>query len=115
MKSFDDYQKKALLTDKYPKSRKKRHVDAIIYSVLGLTGEAGEAAEKIKKLLRDKKGVIDDEAYRLIVLELGDVLWYVAHASSRLGLPLSEVARLNIEKLASRQRRGKIRGSGDRR
>lgn len=110
---FDDYQKKALKTDKYPKTRKKRHTDAIIYSVLGLTGEAGEAAEKVKKLLRDKKGVIDDEAYRLITLELGDVLWYVAHAASRLGIPLSRVARLNIDKLASRNRRGTIRGSGD--
>lgn len=110
---FDDYQKRALKTDKYPKSRKKRHAEAILYSVLGLTGEAGEAAEKLKKLYRDKQGHIDEESFRLIALELGDVLWYVAHAASRLGIPLSTVARMNIEKLASRHRRGTIRGSGD--
>ena len=110
---FDDYQKKALLTDKYPKSRKKRHAEAVLYSVLGLAGESGEVADKVKKMFRDHGGKMSPRDYDALVLEIGDVLWYVAHTAQRLGLPLSEVARLNIEKLASRHRRGKLRGSGD--
>jgi len=115
MKSFDKYQKAALLTDKYPRTGRKGHVDALLYSVLGLNGEAGEVAEKFKKLLRDKDGKLGKEDLELILLELGDVLWYVAHAAERLGVPLSVVAQMNIKKLASRYKRGKIGGSGDNR
>jgi NTP pyrophosphatase (non-canonical NTP hydrolase) len=47
--------------------------------------------------------------------ELGDVLWYVAQLASELGLELEDIARENLEKLSSRQRRGVLSGSGDER
>ena len=86
-----------------------------IEKVLGLTGEAGETADKIKKILRDKNGVLADEDRLAIAKELGDVLWYLASIARYLDVPLSEVARGNIEKLESRYQRGKIHGSGDER
>ena len=83
--------------------------------VLGLAGEAGEVAEKTKKLIRDTNGEITADFRKEIAKELGDVLWYVAGIASVLGLTLTKIARQNIEKLFSRKRRGKIKGSGDNR
>lgn len=82
----------------------------VIYPALGLTSEAGEVSDKIKKWLRD--GQSDKEE---IAKELGDVLWYVAILAEDLGFTLSDVAMLNLEKLRNRKKRGKIRGSGDNR
>lgn len=87
----------------------------VIYPTLGLTGEAGEVAEKVKKILRDKKGNIRIEEAREIAKELGDVLWYIAAISHDLGIPLSEVAVMNLDKLRDRESRGVLRGSGDNR
>lgn len=86
-----------------------------IEKVLGLTGEAGETADKIKKILRDKGGNISDEDREAICKELGDVLWYLASIARYLDLPLSEVASRNVEKLEDRYQRNKIHGSGDER
>ena len=88
---------------------------ALPYFVLGLNGEAGEVAEKIKKVLRDNNGVISDEKKAEIEKELGDVLWYLSQTATELGLDLSEVAAKNLEKLFSRQARNKITGDGDNR
>jgi NTP pyrophosphatase (non-canonical NTP hydrolase) len=85
----------------------------IPYATLGLTGEAGEVAEKVKKMIRDGKSL--DEAKAGIVDELGDVLWYVAALASELGVSLSNVALRNIEKLAEREAKGTIHGEGDKR
>jgi len=84
-----------------------------IYPTLGLVGEAGEVADKVKKILRDKEGVFDDESSDAIKLELGDVLWYISQLSSELGYELEDVANSNLQKLNDRKKRGKISGSGD--
>ena len=80
---------------------------------LGLTGEAGELADKIKKVYRDKGGVFKQEERVAIVKELGDVLWYLTRLGATLGFSLEQIAEINVEKLADRAKRGKIGGSGD--
>ena len=72
-------------------------------------------ADKVKKVLRDREGVFDPETREAIKLELGDVLWYVAQLARELGYDLDEVASANLDKLASRAARDRIRGSGDHR
>jgi len=90
------------------------HTDApIVYPTLGLVNEAGELAGKVKKIFRDKEGVISEEDRQALKYELGDVLWYMAQIATELDLDLQEVAEANIEKLFSRLERGKIKGEGD--
>lgn len=108
--NFTEYQRKSRKTAIYPKKGKN-----FIYPTLGLVGEAGEIAEKIKKVLRDKGGKVDQNAKKEMSKELGDVLWYVSQLATELGLSLEKVASGNIEKLKSRQKRGKLKGSGDNR
>ena len=72
-------------------------------------------AEKVKKLLRDDAGVLSDERRDALAGELGDVLWYVAQVATEAGLDLEQIAHGNLDKLLSRQRRGVLSGSGDRR
>jgi NTP pyrophosphatase (non-canonical NTP hydrolase) len=108
--NFKEYQKKSRKTAIYPNADNN-----FIYPTLGLVGEAGEVAEKIKKVIRDKEGVLDDEKRKEIEKELGDVLWYVSQLATELDLSLEEVAKKNIEKLYSRMDRGKLKGNGDNR
>lgn len=88
---------------------------AIIYPTLGLTNEAGEVAGKVKKIFRDKGGVISAEDRAAIKSELGDVLWYLAQICTDLDLSLQEVAEHNLRKLARRQQAGTLQGDGDHR
>ena len=108
--TFKEYQKKSRRTAIYPD---KDH--NFVYPTLGLAGETGEVAEKIKKVLRDNNGVVDEGRRQEIMKELGDVLWYIAQLATELGLSLDEIAELNIKKLNSRKKRNKISGSGDNR
>lgn len=85
------------------------------YPVMGLTEEAGEVAGKFAKIIRDKKGVITQDDKNEIIKELGDVLWFVSEIATRLDFSLQQIAFMNIEKLTSRLKRGKINGSGDNR
>ena len=87
----------------------------IVYPTMGLANEAGEVAGKIKKIFRDQNGQITEENRQSLKNELGDVLWYLTQICTELGLTLEEVAETNIEKLASRQERGKLGGDGDNR
>lgn len=90
------------------------HTDhAIVYPTLGLVNEAGELAGKVKKIFRDKGGVISEEDRQALKYELGDVLWYMAQIATELDLDLQDVADANIGKLFSRLERGKIQGEGD--
>ena len=107
---LNDYQRESRKTALYPDVGGNP-----IYPTLGLVGEAGEVADKVKKILRDKKGVFDKDSKVAIKFELGDVLWYISQLSSELGYELEEVAHANLEKLNSRKSRGKIHGSGDNR
>ena len=83
---------------------------ALAYTALGLTGEAGEFSEKVKKWIRD--GKIDKP---LSAKELGDVLWYLAASARELGYSLQDIAEINMVKLLSRKERGTLQGSGDER
>lgn len=112
--NFDEYQEKAAKYDLFEATEDLKEV-GFIEKVLGLVGEAGETADKIKKLLRDKDGMVSDEDRALVVKELGDTLWYLAAISRYLNTPLSEVAEGNIEKLESRYQRNKLHGEGDER
>jgi len=106
--NFNDYQQKARTTAIYPDCGNN-----LWYPALGLTGESGEVAEKIKKIYRDSGGVASMEVGHALVKELGDVLWYVANIASELGVDLGFVARLNIEKLEQRSKTGNLHGDGD--
>ena len=106
--NLNTYQQKALETAIYPEQYK------IIYPALGLNGEAGEVAEKVKKIMRGDGG-LTEERRADIALELGDVLWYVATCASDLGYSLEEIAKMNIKKLAMRQKKGLLGGNGDHR
>ena len=107
--TLNEYQQHALETAIYPENRR------IIYPTLGLTGEAGEVADKVKKVIRDAHEEFTPEKKQEIMKEIGDVLWYCATLSHDLGYDLEEVARTNVEKLRSRMERHRITGSGDNR
>lgn len=103
--SFADYQQFAKQTDISPAGETK-----LYYLGLGLAGEAGEVANKVKKIIRDK--ALDSEA---IASELGDVLWYLAVLARELDIPLEYIARANLDKLAERRVNGTLHGNGDER
>ena len=107
---LSDYQTRSRATAVYPDAG-----DNLTYPALGLCGEAGECAEKVKKAIRDDGGVLTPERRDALAAELGDVLWYVAQLATEAGLDLDEIARDNLEKLLSRQERNVLQGSGDRR
>jgi len=108
--NLNEYQTKSRKTAKYPDVDKN-----FLYPTLGLCGETGEVAEKIKKVLRDKGGTLDETTKTELKKELGDVLWYLSQLATELGLSLDDIAADNIEKLYSRLERGVIHGSGDNR
>lgn len=107
---FKEYQETSKKTAKYPNAGSN-----FIYPTLGLASESGEVAGKIKKVIRDKNGVIDDDTKTQIMKELGDVLWYLSQLSTELNLTLDEIAEDNLQKLFSRMERDKIQGDGDNR
>jgi len=108
--NLNEYQKKAKRT-----AGRVNIKSDWVYPVLGLVGEAGEVADKVKKIFRDKNGKISSEDKDALISELGDVLWYLSEIASQLDVKLEDVAKANIEKLASRKKRGKLMGSGDNR
>lgn len=107
--TLNEYQEKANNTAIYSEEYK------VIYPALGLNGEAGEVAEKIKKILRDRGGVMSDENKQELAKEIGDALWYCAALARDIGVDLNTIAQMNIDKLASRKQRNVISGSGDNR
>ena len=108
--TLNDYQKAALKT-----TRGHDEHNELFHLVLGLTGETGEVAEKFKKLVRDKDSDIKQLDLNDMSKELGDVLWYLAVLADFLGISLEDIAQTNLTKLADRQKRGLLNGSGDNR
>ena len=106
---LNDYQKMALETAIYPNEYK------VIYPALGMAGEAGEVADKVKKIIRDNNSKISNEKALELAKEVGDVLWYCATMANDLGFDLETIAKMNYQKLHSRQQRGVISGNGDNR
>jgi len=109
--TFDEYQKRALTT---VISQEDSFKDTLHW-VLGINGEAGEVAEKVKKIIRDKGGKISQQDKLELGKELGDVLWYLAVFAHDLGLSLDTIAGENLDKLKSRKARGVLGGTGDNR
>lgn len=98
------------------------------YMFLNLVGEVGELASKVAKAIRKDEATIvsgdlrqpstrhiDDDLNEAMQLEAGDVLWQLSGLCSVMGWDLEEIAKMNLEKLASRQKRGVIDGNGDNR
>ena len=110
--TFESYQLATEATAVYPNDTE---IMALSYVTLGLTGEAGEIANKVKKILRDAGGEVTKEHRDNIAAEVGDVLWYLTRLADELGYSLEEIATSNMEKLASRKDRGVLQGSGDNR
>ena len=110
MYEFNEYQKFVVSMKRYPKNY------TVVYPSLGLSGEAGEIAEKVKKWIRDEGGWVITEGRRDAILkELGDPLWYIAALADDLGYTLQDVVDANVAKLTSRKERNVLNGDGDNR
>ena len=112
MNDLDRYQEFTRTTAIYPTDASRVNI-GLVYCGLKLAGEAGEVAEKIGKAIRDNSGMIDEPRREALVLELGDVLWYVARLADELGVAMSQITARNIDKLSARKLAGKLGGSGD--
>jgi len=106
--TFNEYQRAARKT-----SQNTWIGDGLVYPVLGLVSESGELAGKVKKLWRDHNGARTRDDSIALKKELGDCMWYIAEIATQLGESLDEIAEINIVKLADRQARDTISGSGD--
>jgi NTP pyrophosphatase (non-canonical NTP hydrolase) len=103
------YEQVAKGTAKYPPEI------GLFYTVMGLVGEAGELANKTKKIFRDHDGRLSSGDRDKMIFELGDVVWYCAMLAKELGTSIGDVMLLNLEKLAQREANGTIKGEGDKR
>jgi NTP pyrophosphatase (non-canonical NTP hydrolase) len=111
---FSEYQERTADTDVGTSAQDKLR-PGWMYYVLGVGGEAGELLEKIKKLFRDSNGQITVKFQKMVIKEVGDILWYLARLCTHLGIDFNEVAETNLSKLKSRMERDKIHGDGDER
>lgn len=119
--SISEYQAGTKNTAIYGESTRNANIEDLrswanlSYVANGLAGEAGEFAGEVKKAIRDDTGIISRQRQEQLFRELGDVAWYLSQACNELGFKLEEVLDYNLVKLASRQERGVLTGSGDER
>lgn len=113
--TLNEYQKAANATDLTAGKGDDVLSISFMDKILGLVGESGEIADKVKKILRDQDGKMNEADRQELAKELGDVLWYVATVATNLDVPLDNIASANVAKLKDRQKRGTLRGSGDNR
>lgn len=109
MNDFSSYQKIAATTAIYPDNQR------VVYPALGMAGEAGEVANKVKKIIRDGPDNMPQDWRKELAKEIGDVLWYCAALATDLNIDLQAIADDNIKKLLDRKQRNVIGGSGDNR
>lgn len=116
--NLNEYQSIIDKTAIYPKEI------GVAYCALGLAGEAGEVADKIKKLYRDQelhsldavgKLLLFEENRTNIAKELGDVIWYVTALANEFDLSLEQIMKMNYDKLIKRRETNTLKGSGDNR
>lgn len=107
--TLNEYQQTTLETADCPEEYR------IVYPALGMAGEAGEVADKVKKVIRDNNADFSPLRCEEIAMEIGDVLWCCAVLAGRIGYRLDTIARMDNRKLESRRLRGKLGGSGDNR
>lgn len=110
--NFNEYQQSTGMTAIYTG---KQSVGGLVYTTLGLAGEGGEVANKVKKILRDSEGIVTEETRKKLLDEAGDCLWYLSQFVTELGGSLEQVAVANIAKLTDRLNRGVVKGDGDNR
>ena len=104
---FNTYQETAVETAIYPDTHR------ILYPALGMAGEAGEVANKVKKIIRDGTENLPEDWKDQLASEIGDMLWYCAALSNDIGIPLALIAAQNRDKLLARKQKGTLQGSGD--
>jgi NTP pyrophosphatase (non-canonical NTP hydrolase) len=109
--NFDEYRDRARETADYPQNTTK---EVLSYLGMGLAGESGEIANKLKKYLRGDFN-LDEDRKRDLALEIGDCLWYLSEISHAIDYSFSEIAEMNIEKLSLRKLKNTIKGDGDNR
>lgn len=85
----------------------------IYHAATGLAGEAGEVANKAKKIFRDNGGVVDEEIRQKILGELGGVAWYLTALGEEFDFTLRDILEYNYDQITSRQERGVLKGDGD--
>lgn len=104
--SFLDY-------EKFVEQTKDNMCNDILYLTVAMCGEAGEVADKVKKIYRDHEGIVDGVTEHEIAMEIGDVLWYLAALAIKLRVPLWSIAKCNIDKVNHRIAMDKLHGNGD--
>jgi len=107
---LNEYQNLATKTAIYPG---QNSFVGLNYTVLGLCGESGEVAEKVKKIIRDHNLIINEERRNALIKELGDLMWYISNTAKELNMTLEEICQSNLEKLSDRKERNVLKGSGD--
>lgn len=107
---LNEYQNQARFTAIYPDLGRN-----FVYPTLGLCGESGEYADKVKKIFRDNGGILSEAKKAELKKELGDILWYIALSAYEIGVTLDDVAKTNLEKLSNRKANNTLHGNGDNR